>query len=123
VNGPVVVDERHPAVVRLHVLRDAAVGDDDQVADRIVGATLGRVDRAVDLHVRRHRVERALGCRDNRQAEAIPDKKRLRSLRLLGLLCGHETGTGRHGERGCTERQSKYLHVALSSKSVSLVLG
>ena len=69
------VEERDPAVVGLHVLPDAAVGYDDEAADRIVRAALGRVDGAVDLHVRRHRVERAVGGRVDRQAEAIADEK------------------------------------------------
>ena len=61
---------------------DAAVGHDDDAALGIVGAALGRIDRAVDLHVRRHRLEGAVGSRIDRQAEAVADEERLR------LACG-----------------------------------
>ena len=62
-----------------------------RLRDGVVGAALGRVDGAVHLHVRRHRVERAVGGRSDRQAEAVSDEEGLRSLLLLGLLCGHGT--------------------------------
>ena len=73
VDRAIVVDERDPRVVDLHVLPDAAVRNDDHVARRIVRAALGGVDRAVDLHVRRHRVECAVGRRVDGQAQSIPD--------------------------------------------------
>ena len=81
VHRAVVVDERDPGVVGLHVLRDAAVRHDDDVARRVVRAALGRVDRAVDLHVRRHRVELAVRRRIDRHAQPVADEVGLRPCR------------------------------------------
>ena len=71
VDRAVVVDERDPGVIGLQVLPDAAVRHNDDAARRVVRAALGRVDRAVDLHVLRHRVELAVGCRVDRQTQAV----------------------------------------------------
>ena len=56
-HGAVVIQKRDPGVVGAHVLSDAAIRHDDDVTDRIVGAALGRVHRAVHLDVVGHRVE------------------------------------------------------------------
>ena len=63
----------------------------------IVRAALGRVDRAEDLHVRRHRLEGAVGGRVDRQAEAVADEERLRCL--CGGCCASSA------PRGDAERQ------------------
>jgi hypothetical protein len=44
VDRAVVVEQRDPGVVGLHVLPDAPVRHHDEIADRIVRAALGRVD-------------------------------------------------------------------------------
>ena len=57
----------------------------------VVRAALGRVDGAVDLHVRRHRIELAVGRRIDRHAETVADGERLRSGRCRLLCDQHAT--------------------------------
>src|SRR4029079_4484134 len=83
VHRAVVIDERNERVVGLHVLADAAVWHDDDTAAGIIGTTLGRKDRPVDLHVRRHRRKGAGGRRRDGEAETIADEKWLGALRWL----------------------------------------
>ena len=116
VDRAVVIDERHPRVVGLNVLGYATVGHDDHAAARIVRAALGRIDRAVDLDVRRHRFKGSVRGRIDRQPEAVADEKRLRRLRRL--LC-EQCACG-HANRQCSRARQPggSFHVTLSSNVV-----
>ena len=122
VHRAVVVDERDPGVVGLDVLRHAAVGHDDDAPAGVVGAALGRVDRAVDLDVRRHRVERPVRRRSDRHAEPVADREGLRPggrRRLLGAR-GAAGEVNHQRERAGRQRQSS-CHVGSPCRGGSLV--
>ena len=116
VHRSVVVEERDPRVVRLHVLADAAIRDDDDAAHGIVGTALGGIDGAVDLDVRRNRIERAVGCGIGRQAEAIADDVGLgTSCRGGRRLLRHRPRREHECEKSRRERQYTQRSGHLSS--------
>ena len=78
----------------------------------VVRTAFGRVDRAVDLHVRGGRLEGPIRSGIDRQAEAIADEERLRSLRLL--LRPECAGGDPNQERCRANEQSGSFHVRFS---------
>ena len=127
VHRAVVIEERDPGVVGLHVLRHAAVRHDDDAAIGIVRAALGGIDRAVDLDVRRHRIELAVRRGVDRQAQRVAQHVRLRLLlswrrRRRGRLgrLGRLLSVQRSGDHHrAAKRESKSSHHRFSESPAS----